>query len=262
METLKNLLCWNEHVESHPYYAEVGTTLEKVSEKDYPGTHYFEPDIAALDIDQYEKNHPRMHCEPTMDAVIGIKNFDGHQTVNPRLLLVELRMNYKSVHHLSVKELTGKVAHTRDLLTESTLSKFYIFVFTKAVAPQARHWFGRQVKGNRKLADYIAWSTDEFNQNILAPAKYPYVPYTDIESIKLKADQLILEGNADGLYELIKSNMDLAGTFRYKNLNESNAIIEALKEVWAKFTQNPSGMSECEMICKEMVEEDYKDLLS
>lgn len=261
METLTKLVYWNDGITQHPFHTEVGSTLYDISERDYPGTDYFDSAIEALDMDCYEEKQSQFERKPTMDAVIGIKQFDGHFCNNPRLLLVELRIGYKTIAHLSTTELKGKVDHTRNLLVGSNLSSFNIFVFTPAVAPHARSWFSRQEKANHWFKLYVAWSTEEFKQNVLAPQNYPYQPYTDVECLKSDATNLINEGDTDGFYIFFDSKMKFAINFQYNNPNEYDAIIEVLKDIWAIFTSDVLTMNEHEILCKELIEEDYKDRL-
>ena len=261
METLTKLVYWNDGITQHPFHTEVGSTLYDISERDYPGTDYFDPAIEALDMDCYEEKHSQFERKPTMDAVIGIKQFDGHFCNNPRLLLVELRIGYKTIANLSLTELKGKVDHTRDLLVGYNLSSFNIFIFTSAVASQARSWISRQEKTNNRLKLYVAWSLEEFSQNVFSPEKYPYKPYTDVEKLKRYATNLIKERDTDGFYFYFDSKMKFAINFQYNNPNEYEAIIKVLKDIWALFTSEVLTMNENEILCKEVIEEDYRDRL-
>ena len=45
----------NHVVREHSLYARCPSTLNEISNRDYPGTDYFNPDIIGLDMDDYER---------------------------------------------------------------------------------------------------------------------------------------------------------------------------------------------------------------
>lgn len=46
----------NDTVAAHSLYKKCGSTLNEVSNRDYPGKDYFNKEILCLDMDTYEKN--------------------------------------------------------------------------------------------------------------------------------------------------------------------------------------------------------------
>lgn len=86
----------NGIISSHPIYSLCGSTLDTVSKKDYPGEDFFDKSIRCLDMDVYETQTCHGNKSHTMDAAIGIKSYSNNKFHATRLLLVELRMDYKS----------------------------------------------------------------------------------------------------------------------------------------------------------------------
>ena len=88
----------NEVVRGHSIYPVCHSTLNAVSRRDYGNTYSFRPDIECLDMDTYEKNVLRKgQPDCTVDAVIGISTYENNRVSSPRLLLVELRMDYDNI---------------------------------------------------------------------------------------------------------------------------------------------------------------------
>ena len=106
---MENWIYNNSVVEKHSLYPLCNSTLNEVSNRDYPNTNYFNPNIKCLDMDTYEKNILRKsYANHTADAVIGISTYENNQELNPRLLLIELRIGYESTSNLSKTEIEGK----------------------------------------------------------------------------------------------------------------------------------------------------------
>ena len=103
---MENWIYNNSVVEKHSLYPLCNSTLNEVSNRDYPNTNYFNPNIKCLDMDTYEKNILRKsYANHTADAVIGISTYENNQELNPRLLLIELRIGYESTSNLSKTEI-------------------------------------------------------------------------------------------------------------------------------------------------------------
>ena len=108
-----NVSIWHfpDVIIGHSLSQKFGSSLKEISDRDYADKGYFECDIPAIDIDSYEVS---LHGDNqrTVDAAIGICNERQGLPVNERLLLVELRMNYKNVDNLSISTLSEKEAHS------------------------------------------------------------------------------------------------------------------------------------------------------
>lgn len=131
----------NKIVQEHSLFRFCGSTLNDVSDKDYQGKYKFNSDIECLDIDEYEKNILRKQQSfHTGDAVIGIYTYENNRSTDPRLLVVELRMGYINIAHLSKKAMEDKVTYTKSLLGgEKPINKESIFIFNNGFISQARN---------------------------------------------------------------------------------------------------------------------------
>ena len=97
---------------SHSAYSKgYGCKLNDVSIRDYK-TGGFNDKIVCIDLDSYEKIEKSGSPDKTMDAVIGISNYQNNRRVSKRLLMVELRLDYKSSRNLSGTELRRKSSHS------------------------------------------------------------------------------------------------------------------------------------------------------
>lgn len=134
---MEQLVYNNEVVAAHSFYPLCHSFLNTVSNKDYPGHDYFNPEIECLDMDFYEKNvlH-KAQADHTVDAVIGVQTYENNQGTNARLLLVELRMGYESAKRLSKEEIEGKSTHTKALLSgEKAIHRISFFVLQRKSPP-------------------------------------------------------------------------------------------------------------------------------
>lgn len=131
----------NECVESHPIYEKAGALLSDVCKRDYKD-NFFDERIECLDMDTYEVMICSGQKQATMDAVIGIADYENNHKTNCKLLMVELRLGYKSTEGLEAASLNRKVSHTLELLNPAVclVSDKAIFVFDDLLCQQAIHW--------------------------------------------------------------------------------------------------------------------------
>lgn len=83
----------NECVESHPIYEKAGALLSDVCKRDYKD-NFFDERIECLDMDTYEAMNCGGQKQATMDAVIGIADYENNRKTTGKLLMVELRLGY------------------------------------------------------------------------------------------------------------------------------------------------------------------------
>lgn len=95
----------NDIIRKIKLFPKYGTELESISERDYFPNRYFVKHILCLDMDKYESENAKGDANKTVDAVIGIRSYNGHELEAPRMLLIELRMNYKSPKNLTTASL-------------------------------------------------------------------------------------------------------------------------------------------------------------
>ena len=146
------------------------SSLNKVSNDDYPGTNYFDAEIECLDMDPYEQSRKGISGK-TVDAVIGISDCDNKRVINPRLLCVELRMGYKSTHNFS-KDFADKVTYSRGLLGgHITIESKSLFVFSDALAAQAKSWIKNRARSGGVYKNMDSCGVSSFGNIILISAR-------------------------------------------------------------------------------------------
>lgn len=170
---------------SHPLWQHCASTLQEISDRDYPSQKYFKslPAIDALDLDTYEKSLHKgksgnQAC--TGDAVMGIAlRKAGDHLVEQSLLLVELRMGYTNGDNLELENIRKKVEHSRDLLNEngsSPIYKDYFFIFTDTEASQANSKIRRKANEIGRMTNYKVLSVSNFKACLVDPAELSYHP--------------------------------------------------------------------------------------
>lgn len=259
---MENWIYNNSVVEKHSLYPLCNSTLNEVSNRDYPNTNYFNPNIKCLDMDTYEKNILRKsYANHTADAVIGISTYENNQELNPRLLLIELRIGYESTSNLSKTEIEGKVTHTKFLLSgEKTIEKESIFIFSKKVASQAKRWFDRQSRTGGELKDCKVCSVSDFATIIKSISDFPYEPIHKAEDIKNSIQQYEKKAEWKRLFAQVKYWCTKAEEYRYKNHSESQHITDVIKEIWKDFNQKKYIFTEEELWEIEFLKEDFSCL--
>ena len=234
----------NDIVSKHSLYALCASTLNTVSERDYPGKNYFDPHIACMDMDTYETSVSHGNADSTMDAVIGISNCVNKVTSEHRLLLVELRMRYQSANTLSKGDLEDKVSHTRDLLDgELTIEHDNIFVFTEKVAPQARHKFDSWKHEGGLAMSFRAFSLQEFCNNVKSIDDMPYTPIYNPALICKELDSYVKAGAWSRLFGKLSFWLNLAGNVRYSNTFEYDSLQQTVKGWWKLFYAHHASWS-------------------
>lgn len=249
----------NKVVQRHSFYPLCKSTLNDVSNRDYPNTDFFNPDIECLDMDTYEKNILRRdQPNHTVDAVIGIANYENNHAHNSRLLLVELRINYKSVSNISKSEIEGKVTHTKALLGgEICINKESIFIFNNELISQAKWWFNREKRTGGEFAHCEAWSIKEFSTNIKSIVDLPYQPTYKEEDIINDIQQYEKKSDWMSFLKQIKFWCNKSEEFRYCNRQEYDYIKNIITKVWTEFKRKKYQFNDNEELEKLILEEDY-----
>ena len=187
---MEQLIINNDYVHGCQLWSCCKSTLQGISDRDYPGKNYFKPlpNIDALDLDTYEKSLHKKSLECTGDATIGVAiNKDGENLVDSYLLLVELRMGHKNGDNLKLEKIRKKVEHSIGILNSSGAVRIYqnyFFIFTDAEAPHAKNKINRRANEIGRMKQYKVFSVSEFKDMIIDPASLPYVPENCAESIK------------------------------------------------------------------------------
>lgn len=253
----------NSIITRHSLYSKCGNTLDGVSKKDYPGKDFFDKNICCLDMDAYETQICHGSKEHTMDAVMGIKNYADNKFCSPRLLLIELRMDYKSERNLSKTVLEKKVSHTKDILgCNIPINETCFFIFCPNVIQRVKRWFKdkSQEGGIIRLCEPL--STDDFNELIKSESDFPYTPVTDIKAMEEYLHSLLSACDFTTFISKIEYWIKQAMSYRQKYNNaEYDCIMQILNQVWHDFRISSPNLSDEETLDAEILEEDYEVLL-
>lgn len=255
----------NSIITGHSLYGKCGNTLDSVSKKDYKNEDFFDKGIECLDMDAYETQIRHGSKDHTMDAVMGIKDFSANRFCNPRLLLVELRMDYKSDKNLSKTALEKKVSHTKDILGSTIpINGTSLFIFRPGVIQRVRRWFKdkSQEGGIIRLCEPL--STEDFNELIKPESEFPYTPVTDVHVIEKELRLLLSRNDFTAFISQIEYRIKKAMSYRQRYNNaEYDCIMQPVRNVWHDFRTSTylPYLSEDEKLDAEILEEDYNALL-
>lgn len=203
--------------------------LDSLCQRDY-GHAYFGKEVLCLDMDAVEQsNQGTQDC--TMDAATGIADYRNGTTSNTRLLLVELRLDYKSTANFDYSNMSRKVVHTKGLLSGSMIDSKFYFVFDDKLWQRAQNEFSRRSLSNKEYRAWKAVSPQSFFDDIKFKQDLPFVPETDIDKLK-KDISTHLHHDIDKAFDFALFWLGKVDGYRVKNnQNEANAILLAMKEV-------------------------------
>ena len=226
----------NDVLSKHSLYAHCASTLNVISERDYPGNNYFDSRIECLDVDTYETSICHGNADCTTDAVIGISTCVNKTMSEHRLLLVELRMRYKSGNNLSKSELEGKVSHTKGLLDgELPIDSNSIFVFTESVAPQARHKIESWKREGGLATGFKVYSVKEFCNNVKSIDDMPYTPIYTLDEVCEELDSFVRTNQWEQMFGKLDFWLRKIENLRYSNTFEFESLQHTIKCWWREF---------------------------
>lgn len=212
---------------SHSAYSKgYGLKLNEVSIRDYK-TGGFNDKIVCIDLDTYERATKTGSPNNTMDAVIGICNYQNNRRVSKRLLLVELRLDYKSSRNLSGTELRRKSSHSRALLgMEVNIDPNDYFIFDDKIIEESRRKINNLAIENGYKDKWHSQTVEEFNNFVQDAELLPYFPVNAPDQINSEIESCGKDINC-----LIKvSSKWLQEARNYKdryNFNETESICNA-----------------------------------
>ncbi|MEY8722209.1 hypothetical protein AALN73_13760 [Bacteroides stercorirosoris] len=238
------LVCQNDIVISHPFACHCQSTLDGIATKDYQRSGWFDGRIVCLSLDDYETNVCKGSKDSTMDAAIGVGNYENNRITASRLMLVELRMGYENVDNLSVSSLESKISHSKDLLAGHPVDGKSYFVFKDGVSAQAKSWVERRRKEVRERGTWVVLSVNEFNHLIQFIEDMPYVPKNDWGQIAQKLKDCIANKNWEHLCKQTDYWREKALDYKYRyELAEFEGICTALLDVWNTIKPDNLGLN-------------------
>lgn len=252
----------NKVVASHSIYLECKNNLNALSKKDYPKDSFFSSDIECLDLDSYEGKRAKGKPDKTMDAAVGIDDYINNRIVNPRLLLIELRMDYKSTDTLDVNTLRGKIQHSRVLLgSELRIDEDNYFIFRDNIAEKAKKWMFSISNEKSDAKKWKALSTSDLSSMLQDVSQMPYIPENDMTMPVNQIRQLITQHEFDKLLGVIDYWNTKAETFKQNyNHSEYNNILTGLKEAWQTLDPIRQVLKDDDLLIVEFIEDEYRYL--
>lgn len=253
----------NAVVRGHSLFDSCKSTLNEVSLRDYQGRYYFNPAIECLDMDTYEKDVQRRgQPSRTTDAVIGISTYENGNAIDPRLLLVELRMGYCNVSNLSKSDIESKVQNTKSLLAaEKPINRDSVFVFNDKFFSQAKYWFDRIHRESGRLKCYVPFSYTDLVEKIKTFSDFERQQYIHSDSdIREKLEEYRNKCEWEAFLKQMGHWCKVAVECEYRNPGEYQHIILVLKEVWTS-AKAIGGFTEEEEFHCLLMEEDYEFLI-
>lgn len=248
----------NDFLHKHSLWPKCGCGLnDDISNRDYPGTNYFDRRIDALDVDLYEAKLRRGQSDKTADAVIGIESCNNKTRSNPRLLVIELRLDFKSSNGISVTSVIDKIDNTKQILGgELPINNESILVYSDNVAPAARSYFDRYKRTYSDVRKIVVYSVSQFNTNVKSYEEMPYDPINKYEVVSGEFRKLIEAHDWLGLLNQVNYwlsyaiKIKYANTFEYENI--SSIIVEEWKDIRSKYSFDNDDIE----ILAEIVDED------
>lgn len=218
----------NQVLKQHPLYSysECRSTLNEISEKDYPGCNYFPENIDAIDVDNYEHKVLRpIEEEPTVDAAIGIADYNGDKISSERIQIIELKIDVNNTGSIVYANYNKKVNHSTRILTGAiTIDDVVYFVFNNGFVAQARRRFSSFKEQYNDAKKWKAVSLLEFNEEIKFKEDITIdrEPVFDMKSVIKECQKAIDKDNEGYLIDTFDD-----WKTKYYRYSSKNDIVEA-----------------------------------
>lgn len=240
------------------------TSLSEIALRDYKSKCGIPDGIVSIDLDSYE-NSLSGDNEKTVDAAVGIANYENNKFSNPRLLLVELRLNYTGdAHNSSTKDMKKKEQHSRNLLIHrANLDPRCFFIFDKSVAPKRLNIHNRLAVSDTSIKKWIIVSPEGLKNLFFLEKDLPYIPQSNISGIEKKVESFLFKKQYDLVFNELRYWMDQDDYYycRY-NLNECKAIQNMLEGFMVSLCnlKNENQLSEDETFNFELLSEEFLNI--
>lgn len=201
--------------------------LNELCERDY-GKSYFSESIVCLDLDAFETSCGGNN-DATMDAAVGIADWQNNHPSNDCHLLIELRFGYRSTSNIDHSNMKKKVSHSRDILNPERVNDQVVFIFKPNVAALASNCFSRLSRQDREVRTWMAMDVEGFGNYIIDRTALPYEAENDLDHIVNDLRKKFEEGGLSSLDSLLKYWIEQMDKYnlRYKHA-ESNAIARSM----------------------------------
>lgn len=238
----------NSIVESYQISTNCITNLSSIVAKDYGKDYDFPKNVKAIDLDLYEASRLGTNQE-TMDAAIGIADYNNCRLVNERLILVEFRLDYSGkAKNSTTTEMKKKEKHSRDLLSDVRVDNNAYFIFVEGVYEHKRNEISRLSNEDSTLKNWVVCSPKEFLSSFFHIKNLPYVPISPIEEIEKCCESELLNKEYT---KLIKRLVYWLGKSEYYfvhyNLEEVKEINKMIEKIINIIDINDIKDEDCEL---------------
>lgn len=248
-----------EVISRHPLARQgFAQTLSVISERDYPRKGYFaDTGIPAIDIDTYETSRAGDNGN-TADAAIGICDESGGRRTRPRLLLVELRMDYDTVSNLRVGEMVRKERHSRELIADGNtpIDRTMCLVFKPDVEQQAISWVNRKKRTESDINDWKCFSPATLLNYINYNTEIPYAPLEETASRATRFTAVCATGDIEAIsreWDSVRSYLTRCN--QHYQLAESRWLSAEIVRSIDRMTPSPGTTEEAEVLLEILREE-------
>ncbi|MDE6611848.1 MAG: hypothetical protein K2K22_04725 [Muribaculaceae bacterium] len=200
---------YNPHLtEAHPIDSQFKMSFAEILHKDYgDNTYGFSADVLGMlciDHDAWEKSVSGQENDKTMDCSTSIAAFDNNRFSysHHRHLLIELKLKCVA-HNLNKNDYTGKIGHSRSLLTGHPQHPSNIFIFTEKVQRKAKSDIAQWSRGSGGaiFKSVLAMTPGNLNEYIGFEHQFPYKPLNERQ--KITEGLTDAHGDPDKLYKIL-----------------------------------------------------------
>lgn len=253
---------YEKEITEHPLANNFLSTLDTLAERDSPRHHFFVKDTKAISLDDYEIYKAKKEGterKKTVDAVIGICNEKQGKPKNPRLLLIELRLNYTNPDNLSYSEIHEKEIHSRNLLSKfidkRRVDETYVLIFNETVFQQLRRNFYSRKNGNKKYKKWEIYTPEKFSNRVNLGKDLPYTPQEKSIGIIEKINDISSKKDMEGLEKIWEYTIDYMNMLYSKSkIAEYEWFINNLYSIISNFDEN--ALTDDQKIILEIIRED------
>lgn len=252
----------NDVVANLPINSAFKVSLSDIAVRDYGKDYGLSNQVSAVDVDAYEKSFSG-NDDKTIDAAIGIANYINNSIKSPRLLLVELRVDYKKkAKHSSISSMIRKEAHSRELLSFAPLDNRCFFIFDTDVAPRKRSEIANQRQANSLLENWQVLSLRDFVKQFYFADNLPYTPITNINAIIQQGNLFLVNQEWLKLIELLIYWNKQTEKFIFSNdKEEAQAILAAIYTMFTNIDSNAISQASDDIQLNYMIlEEDINKM--
>lgn len=242
-------------VEEHRLAKNYKSDLDSICKRDY-GKAFFNArhPIACIDMDSVEESlWGRKDC--TMDAAIGICDYQDGIFQKTKFALVELKLGKKSTNNIGITHLGKKISHTKQLLPESSFHSTCYFVYPENLYQRVKSEFEKEARTQRRDEFWDSVSPSAFLTKIRFREDISSAQVMDVEELKRTFYDSFFP-NPEKAYDFYCKQSKKMIDYRLQHYHsEADTMLQSMYEVITSL--NREDNPRLAMIC-EMIEDDIK----